>query len=35
MAFGYATKPQFTVENEQAISAPPAVDFGAKPAPAK
>jgi LemA protein len=35
MAFGYAAKPQFTVENEQAISAPPAVDFGAKPAPAK
>jgi LemA protein len=35
MVFGYAAKPQFTVENEQAISAPPAVDFGAKPAPAK
>jgi LemA protein len=35
MAFGHAAKPQFTVENEQAISAPPAVDFGAKPAPAK
>jgi LemA protein len=35
MAFGYGAKPQFTVENEQAISAPPAVDFGAKPAPAK
>jgi LemA protein len=32
MAFGYAAKPQFTVENEQAISQPPAVDFGAKPA---
>jgi LemA protein len=35
MVFGYAAKPQFTVENEQAIAAPPAVDFGAKPAPAK
>jgi LemA protein len=32
MAFGYAAKPQFAVENEQAISQPPAVDFGAKPA---
>jgi LemA protein len=32
MAFGYAAKPQFAVENEQAISAPPAVDFGGKPA---
>jgi LemA protein len=32
MAFGYAAKPQFTVENEQTISQPPAVDFGAKPA---
>lgn len=26
--FGYGTKPNFTVENEQAISAPPKVDFG-------
>lgn len=25
--FGYATKPNFAVENEKAISAPPAVDF--------
>lgn len=25
--FGYDTKPQFTVENEEAISRPPAVDF--------
>ena len=25
--FGYTTKPNFTVENEKAISAPPAVDF--------
>ena len=27
--FGYAAKPNFTVENEAAISAPPKVDFGA------
>jgi LemA protein len=27
MLFGYAVKPSFTVENEKAISAPPAVDF--------
>jgi LemA protein len=33
MAFGYQAKPQFTVENEQAISTAPKVDFG-KPAPA-
>lgn len=33
MAFGYAAKPQFAVENEQAIAKPPVVDFGAKPAP--
>lgn len=26
--FGYTTKPNFTVENEQAISAAPKVDFG-------
>lgn len=26
---GYEVKPQFSVENEQAISRPPAVDFGA------
>ena len=31
--FGYGTKPNFTVENEAAISKPPTVDFG-KPAPA-
>lgn len=28
MAFGYKVKPNFTVENEKAISAPPRVDFG-------
>jgi LemA protein len=33
MVFGYEPKPQFTVENEQAISRPPSVDFGS-PAPA-
>jgi LemA protein len=33
MVFGYKTKPNFTVENEQAIQRPPTVDFG-KPAPA-
>ena len=27
MIFGYDTKPQFTVENEEAISRPPTVDF--------
>ena len=27
MAFGYAAKPQFTVENEAAIARPPAVNF--------
>ncbi|HEX5276779.1 MAG TPA: LemA family protein [Fluviicoccus sp.] len=32
-AFGMTTKPNFTVENEQAISTAPKVDFGA-PAPA-
>jgi LemA protein len=34
MIFSYTTKPNFTVENEAAISAPPKVDFGgaAKPA---
>ena len=37
MMFGFKEKPQFTVENEKAISAPPKVDFGAAPAtePAK
>ncbi|MDO9107162.1 MAG: LemA family protein [Methylovulum sp.] len=29
MMFGHKTKPSFTVENEQAISQPPKVDFGA------
>ncbi|MCC6610708.1 MAG: LemA family protein [Burkholderiales bacterium] len=33
MAFGYKVKPNFTVENEQAIQRAPAVDFS-KPAPA-
>jgi len=28
MAFGYKTRPSFTVENEKAIAAPPKVDFG-------
>jgi LemA protein len=30
MAFGYKTKPNFTVENERAISTAPKVDFGQK-----
>jgi LemA protein len=29
MVFGYSPKPNFTVQNEAAISAPPKVDFGA------
>jgi LemA protein len=29
MLFGHKTKPSFSVENEQAIAAPPKVDFGA------
>jgi LemA protein len=33
MLFGFKEKPQFTVEDEKAISRPPKVDFG-KPAPA-
>jgi LemA protein len=33
MMFGYKPKPNFTVENEQQIQAPPAVDFS-KPQPA-
>jgi LemA protein len=34
MLFGHKEKPQFTVENERALSKPPAVDFGApQPAP--
>ena len=32
MAFGYKVKPNFTVENERAISTAPTVDFGAAPA---
>ena len=36
MLFGYATKPQFSVENEAAIARPPTVNFGSPaPAPAK
>ncbi|MGA2550681.1 MAG: LemA family protein [Burkholderiaceae bacterium] len=35
MVFGYAVKPNFTVENEQQISKPPVVDFGNAPAPGK
>jgi LemA protein len=37
MVFGFAPKPNFTVEDEKAISTPPKVDFGApgKSAPAK
>jgi LemA protein len=34
MIFGYKPKPNFTVENEAAISKPPSVDFGTTPAPA-
>jgi LemA protein len=30
MVFGYKERPQFTVENEAAIKAPPKVDFGVK-----
>lgn len=36
MAFRYEPKPNFSVEDEKAISRPPTVDFGApKAAPAK
>jgi LemA protein len=31
MMFGYKQKPNFSVENEAAISKPPTVDFGAPP----
>ena len=31
MLFSYQVKPNFTVENEKAISAPPAVDFSKQP----
>ena len=34
MVFGYQVKPQFSVENERAISTAPKVDFG-KPAEQK
>ncbi len=34
MVFGYSTKPQFTVEDERAISSAPKVDFG-KPGESK
>jgi LemA protein len=34
MMFGYKPKPNFTVENEAAISKPPAVDFSPAPPPA-
>jgi LemA protein len=33
MIFGYKAKPNFTVENEAAISKPPTVDFGAPSKP--
>lgn len=32
MAFGYKTKPNFTVENEKEIAKPPKVEFGGAPA---
>lgn len=35
MAFGFAVKPSFTVDNEKAISTAPKVNFNAVPAPAK
>ena len=35
MAFGYATKPQFSVENEREISSAPRVDFGRPASEAK
>ena len=35
MAFSYTVKPNFTVENEKAISNAPVVDFGNAPQPAK
>jgi LemA protein len=34
MVFGYKVKPNFTVENEAAVSKPPTVDFSTTPAPA-
>jgi LemA protein len=35
MMFSYEVKPNFTVENEKAVSTAPKVDFGAPAAPAK
>ena len=35
MMFSYQVKPNFSVEDEKAISKPPAVDFSKQPAPAK
>ena len=35
MLFGFKPKPQFSVEDEKAISKPPTVDFGKAGAPAK
>ena len=35
MVFGYQVKPNFTVEDEKAIAAPPTADFSKSPAPAK
>ncbi|MDN0084173.1 LemA family protein [Crenobacter sp. SG2305] len=35
MAFGFKVKPNFTVENERAISTPPRVDFGTAASPSK
>ena len=35
MVFGHAVKPNFAVENEQAIATPPKVDFGKAAQPAK
>jgi len=36
MAFGFKEKPQFTVDDEKAVSKPPTVDFSTpRPAPAK
>jgi LemA protein len=32
MAFGYAPKPNFSVDNEKALATPPKVDFGSAPA---
>ena len=35
MMFGYQVKPNFSVDDEKAISKPPAIDFSKQPAPAK